>query len=298
MNFDYKELTELVQSKNFWPRLLIMITGIFIMAVTYNIFLLHNNLVIGGTSGLAIIVKDIFDISPALFIFIIELFLLIISFFLLGAKTTGMTIIGSLLFPLFISITSGFCSILADKLVFDSMLIIALISGILFGVGSGLVYKMGYSTGGSDIIMQILNKYLSISSGIALFASNAAIIIVGAFIFGLNKSIYGIIIVVINSILVDKIMLGISNSKVFYISTKKPDEIKGLIKTMKTGYTLLKAEGGYSKQKKDMIMCVINNKDYYMFKNVVEQIDPECFIIITDCYEVYGGKRKETFPFI
>lgn len=298
MNFDYKELTEIVQSKNFWPRLLIMITGIFIMAVTYNIFLLHNNLVIGGTSGLAIIVKDIFDISPALFIFIIELFLLIISFFLLGAKTTGMTIIGSLLFPLFISITSGFCSILADKLVFDSMLIIALISGILFGVGSGLVYKMGYSTGGSDIIMQILNKYLSISSGIALFASNAAIIIVGAFIFGLNKSIYGIIIVVINSILVDKIMLGISNSKVFYISTKKPDEIKGLIKTMKTGYTLLKAEGGYSKQKKDMIMCVINNKDYYMFKNVVEQIDPECFIIITDCYEVYGGKRKETFPFI
>lgn len=298
MNFDYKELTEIVQSKNFWPRLLIMITGIFIMAVTYNIFLLHNNLVIGGTSGLAIIVKDIFDISPALFIFIIELFLLIISFFLLGAKTTGMTIIGSLLFPLFISITTGFCSILADKLVFDSMLIIALISGILFGVGSGLVYKMGYSTGGSDIIMQILNKYLSISSGIALFASNAAIIIVGAFIFGLNKSIYGIIIVVINSILVDKIMLGISNSKVFYISTKKPDEIKGLIKTMKTGYTLLKAEGGYSKQKKDMIMCVINNKDYYMFKNVVEQIDPECFIIITDCYEVYGGKRKETFPFI
>ena len=298
MNFDYKELTEIVQSKNFWPRLLVMIVGIFIMAVTYNIFLLHYNLVIGGTSGLAIIVKDIFEISPALFIFIVELFLLTISFFLLGAKTTGMTIIGSLLFPLFISITTGFCSILAEKLVFDSMLIIALISGILFGIGSGLVYKMGYSTGGSDIIMQILNKYFSISSGVALFVSNVAIIILGAFIFGLNKSIYGIIIVVINSILVDKIILGISNSKVFYISTKKPDEIKGLIKTMKTGYTLLKAEGGYSKQKQDMIMCVINNKDYYMFKNIVEQIDPESFIIITDCYEVYGGKRKETFPFI
>ena len=298
MKFDYKELTDIVQSKNFWPRLLTMIIGVFILAVTYNIFLLHNNLVIGGTSGLAIIIKDLFKISPALFIFIVEVILLILSFFLLGAKTTGMTIVGSLLFPLFISITSSFCSILANKLVFDSMLIIALISGILFGIGSGLVYKMGYSTGGSDIIMQILNKYLSVSSGIALFISNVAIIIIGAFIFGLNKSIYGIIIIVINSVLVDKIMLGISNSKVFYISTKKPDEIKGLIKTLKTGYTLLKAEGGYSKEKKDMIMCVINNKDYYMFKNVVEQIDPECFIVITDCYEVYGGKRKETFPFI
>ena len=181
MNFDYKELTEIVQSKNFWPRLLVMIVGIFIMAVTYNIFLLHYNLVIGGTSGLAIIVKDIFEISPALFIFIVELFLLTISFFLFGAKTTGMTIIGSLLFHLFISITAGFCSILAEKLVFDSMLIIALISGIMFGIGSGLVYKMGYSTGGSDIIMQILNKYFSISSGVALFISNVAIIILGAF---------------------------------------------------------------------------------------------------------------------
>ena len=298
MKFDYKELFEIVQSKNSWPRLLIMIIGVFIMAITYNTFLLHYELVTGGTSGLAIMVKELFNISPALFIFIIEVFLLILSYIFLGAKTTGMTIIGSLLFPLFISITSSPCSIIANSLEFDSMIIIALISGLLFGLGSGLVYKMGYSTGGSDIIMQILNKYMSISSGVALFASNVAIIIAGAFVFGINKAIYGIIIVVINSALVDKIMLGISNSKVFYITTNKPEEIKGLINTMKTGYTLLKAEGGYTKSKRDVIMCVLHTKDYYMFKNVVQQIDPEAFIIITDCYEVYGGKRKEIFPFM
>lgn len=298
MKFDYKELIEIVQSKNFWPRLFIMIIGVFIMATTYNTFLLHYELVTGGTSGLAIIVKNIFDISPALFIFVIELILLIFSFIFLGAKTTGMTIIGSLLFPLFISITSTPCSIIANSLEFDSMIIISLISGILFGLGSGLVYKMGYSTGGSDIIMQILNKYLNISSGVALLASNVAIIIAGAFVFGINKGIYGIIIVVINSALVDKIMLGISNSKVFYITTNKPEEVKGLINTMKTGYTLLKAEGGYTKNKRDVIMCVLHTKDYYMFKNIIQQIDPEAFIIITDCYEVYGGKRKEIFPFL
>lgn len=298
MKFDYKELTEIVQSKNFWPRLLVMIVGIFIMATTYNIFLLHYDLVIGGTSGIAIIVQELFEISPALFIFLAEAVLLIISFILLGAKTTGMTIVGSLLFPLFISITSKPCELIATNVTFDSMLIITLISGLLFGLGSGLVYKMGYSTGGSDIIMQILNKYLNISSGIALFICNVIIIIAGAFVFGINKAIYGIIIIVINSTLVDKIMLGISDSKVFYITTKKPEEIKGLINTMKTGYTLLKAEGGYTKHKTDVIMCVIHTKDYYLFKNVVQQVDPEAFIIITDCYEVYGGKRKEQFPFI
>ena len=298
MKFDYKELIDIVQSKNFWPRLIIMIIGVFIMAITYNTFLLHYEIVTGGTSGLAIIINELFNISPALFIFIVELFLLIFSFILLGTKTTGMTIIGSLLYPLFISITSIPCANIATNLEFDSMLIIALICGLLYGLGSGLVYKMGYSTGGFDIIMQILNKYLSISSGIALFVSNIAIIIMGAFVFGINKAIYGIIIIVINSVIVDKIMLGISNSKVFYITTNKPDEIKGLINTMKTGYTLLKAEGGYTKNKRDVIMCVLNTKYYYMFKNVVQQIDPEAFIIITDCYEVYGGKRKETFPFL
>lgn len=298
MKFDYRELIEIVRSKNFWPRLIIMIIGVFIMAVTYNLFLLHYELVTGGTSGLAIIVTSLFDISPALFIFIVELILLILSFFLLGAKTTGMTIIGSLLFPFFISLTSGFCTTLAPKLNFDSMIIVTLISGLLFGTGSGLVYKTGYSTGGSDILMQILNKYLNISSGISLFISNVFIIIIGAFIFGLNKAVYGIIIIVINSIIVDKILLGISNSKVFYISTKKEAEIKGLLDTLKTGHTIIKAEGGNSKNRNDLIMCVITNKDYYMFKNVVQQVDPDAFIIITDCYEVYGGKRKETFPFI
>lgn len=298
MKFDYKELAEIVRSKNFWPRLLIMVIGVFIMAITYNLFLLHYELVTGGTSGLAIIITDLFEISPALFIFIAELFLLVLSFFLLGAKTTGMTIIGALLFPFFISLTSNFCADLTPKLNFDSMIIVTLISGILFGIGSGLVYKMGYSTGGSDILMQIINKYLHISSGVSLFLSNVFIIILGAFIFGLSKAIYGIIIIVINSIIVDKILLGISTSKVFYISTKKQEEIKGLLETLKTGHTIIKAEGGNSKSRTDLIMCVINNRDYYMFKNVVQQVDPEAFIIITDCYEVYGGKRKETFPFI
>lgn len=298
MKFDYKELIDEVSSKNFWSRLFIMVVGVFILAVTYNTLLLHYDLVTGGTSGLAIIVKELFNINPALFIFGVEIILLIFSFLLLGTKQTGMTIIGSLLYPLFISITSATCENIANSIVFDSNMIIALISGLLVGVGSGMVYKTGYSTGGGDIIMQIMNKYLKISTGTAAFIINFIVIALGAFIFGLNKAIYGTIIIIINSVLVDKIMIGISDSKMFYISTKKPDEIKGLINTMKTGYTMIKAEGGYTKAKKDLIMCVIHTKDYYMFKNIVQQIDPEAFFIITDCYEVYGGKRKENFPFM
>ena len=298
MKFDYKALVDEVRSKNFWPRLLIMVIGVFILAVTYNLFFLKYNLVTGGTSGLAIIINHLFDIDPALFIFIVEIFLLILSFILLGAKQTGMTILGSLLFPFFISLTSNVCTEIANSITYDSYIIISLISGVLFGTGSGLVYKMGYSTGGADIVMQILNKYLKISTGVASFITSIAVVVPGAFVFGINKAIYGIIIIIIISVLVDKIMLGISNSKMFYIRTKKLEEVQEFIKEMNTGYTTIKADGAYSKKKYDMIMCVLPTKDYYMFKNVIQKIDPEAFFIITDCYEVYGGQRKEIFPFI
>ena len=298
MKFDYKALVDEVRSKNFWPRLLIMVIGVFILAVTYNLFFLKYNLVTGGTSGLAIIINHLFDINPALFIFIVEIFLLVLSFILLGAKQTGMTILGSLLFPFFISLTSNVCTEIANSIAYDSYIIISLISGVLFGTGSGLVYKMGYSTGGADIVMQILNKYLKISTGVASFITSIVVVVPGTFVFGINKAIYGIIIIVIVSILVDKIMLGISNSKMFYIRTKKLEEVQEFIKEMNTGYTTIKADGAYSKKKYDMIMCVLPTRDYYMFKNVIQKIDPEAFFIITDCYEVYGGQRKEIFPFI
>lgn len=298
MKFDYKELIDEVHSKNFWPRLLIMIFGVFLLAITYNMFFLEYDLVTGGTSGLAIIINHLFDIDPALFIFIIEIFLLILSFILLGTKRTGMTILGSLLFPFFISLTSNICSFIADKVIYDSYIIITLVSGLLFGIGSGLVYKMGYSTGGADIVMQILNKYMKISTGTASFITSIAVVVPGAFVFGINKAIYGTIIIVIISILVDKIMLGISNSKMFYIRTKKVEEVQDFIKEMNTGYTIIKADGAYSKKKYDMIMCVLPTRDYYMFKNVIQKIDPDAFFIITDCYEVYGGQRKEINPFI
>ena len=146
--------------------------------------------------------------------------------------------------------------------------------------------------------MQILNKYLKISTGVASFITSIVVVVPGAFVFGINKAIYGIIIIIIISVLVDKIMLGISNSKMFYIRTKKLEEVQEFIKEMNTGYTTIKADGAYSKKKYDMIMCVLPTRDYYMFKNVIQKIDPEAFFIITDCYEVYGGQRKEIFPFI
>lgn len=297
MKFDYKSIIDEVSSKNFWPRTIIVILSILLLAINYNMFLLHNDLVIGGTSGLATIIYSITGLEPAIFIFCFNIIFIIISFIFLGPKNTGLTIIGSLLYPLFVSITSTPCEYIANKLVFDNFILVVIISGFLFGIANGFIYKTGFSTGGADIAIQIVNKYFKIPTGIASFIINSIVIAAGGVIFGISKAIYAIIVIIINSILVDKIMLGISDSKMFYIHTKKPEAVKEFINKINSGYTIMHTEGGYTNEENNLIMCVVSTKDYYMFKNVVTEIDPQAFFIISDCYEVYGGRRKEKFPF-
>ncbi len=94
-------------------------------------------------------------------------------------------------------------------------------------------------------------------------------------------------------------MLGISSSKMFYIQTDKIDEVKRFItEEMHTGYTIMNTDNGNKDKRKNIIMCVLSTRDYFMVKNVIRTIDPDSFFIISDCYEVYGGHRKEQFPFI
>lgn len=297
MKFDYKQIIDEVFSRNFWPRLLVTIIGSFVLAVNYNLFLLHNDLVIGGTSGIAIILHDAFNIDSATFLMIVNITFLILSFIFLGPRNTGLTIVGSLLYPMFVSLTSGVCDYLATKIVFHEFILIALVSGCLFGTANGFIYKAGFTTGGSDIIIQIIHKYLKIPTGVASFSFNILVILSGAMTFGIEKAVYAVIVIIINSILIDKIMLGISDSKMFYIVTKKPEQVKDFISEMHTGYTIMRTDGGYTNKANDIIMCVISTKQYYMFKNVIEEIDPQAFFIISDCYEVYGGHREVKNPF-
>jgi uncharacterized membrane-anchored protein YitT (DUF2179 family) len=149
-----------------------------------------------------------------------------------------------------------------------------------------------------DILIEIMSKHMKMPRGTASFICNFVVIFSGGFFFGLSKTVYAVIIIVINSYLVDKIMIGISDSKMFHIHTDKINEVIDAIKDLETGYTLLKTEGGYTKARRNIVMVVVPTTQYFMFKGLITKIDPEAFIIISDCYEVYGGQRKEQFPFI
>ena len=273
--------------------------GVFLYALCFNTFLIPNDLVVSGFSGVAIVTQKLFGWNNQIFIYVTNFVLLGLSFIFLNWKTTKKNIVGSIMFPLMITITNPIANFLNDKLIGDDFIIILLFSIILYGISSGLIYRSGFSTGGSDIIMQIINKYIKVGESKAMIVANSLIILLGMIVFGFDKGVYSFIILITSTYFIDKIMFGISDSKVFYIYTKKVRKIKKLIlEDFKTGLTIIPSRGGYSKKRGHMIMCVVGNQDYYNFKERILEIDPNAFIIINKCYEVNGGVKRSSFHFI
>ena len=278
---------------------ILFVVGVFLYALCFNLFLIPNDLVVSGFSGVAIVVPKLFGWPASTFIYITNAILLVVSFIFLGWKLTKRNIAGSIMYPLMITVSEPIANFWDNYIIGDDFYLVLLFAIILYGVSSGLIYRTGFSTGGSDIIMQILNKYLNISESKAMIVANSLIIIIGMIVFGFNKGVYSFIILICSTYFIDKIMFGLSDSKVFYIYTKKLRKIKKLIlDDFQTGFTSIPSRGGYSQKRGFMIMCVVSNRDYYLFKQKILEIDPQAFIIINSCYEVNGGVKRRTLPFL
>ena len=267
-------------------RYLTLIVGLFLYAFAYNLFLKTNNLVTGDVDGIATIFKS--TINPNLLIAILCILLLIISFPLLGVKTSMGSVIGTILFPIFVILTSNVADII--KIDSSDLLLIAIVAGVIRGVGYGLTFKMGFTTGGTDILNQIVAKYFKMSVGNAMIIVDGSIVVIGGFVYGWTNMLYALIVLYILSVITDKIMLGISKSKAFYIITSEEDKVKDYImNTLNHGVTIFPVKGGYTKEREKMLMCVIPTREYYKLKEGISKIDGEAFFVITDAYEVRGG---------
>lgn len=267
-------------------RYLTLIVGLFLYAFAYNLFLKTNNLVTVDVDGIATIFKS--TINPNLLIAILCILLLIISFPLLGVKTSMGSVIGTILFPIFVILTSNVADII--KIDSSDLLLIAIVAGVIRGIGYGLTFKMGFTTGGTDILNQIVAKYFKMSVGNAMIIVDGSIVVIGGFVYGWTNMLYALIVLYILSVITDKIMLGISKSKAFYIITSEEDKVKDYImNTLNHGVTIFPVKGGYTKEREKMLMCVIPTREYYKLKEGISKIDGEAFFVITDAYEVRGG---------
>ena len=266
-----------------------LVLGVIILALAFNIFILPNNFVYGGVSGVSIIAKELFGLDPSIVILVLSLLLLVISYFTLGKEKTAASILGSILFPIATKLTSN-VGLFLD---FDpsQQLLSAIFGGVVAGLGAGLIYKAGFTSGGTDIIEQIMSKYFKMSMGKAIIICDGLILISGTFIFGINNFMYAIIVLYLISMIADRVLLGISDSKAFYIVTENEKEVKAFIlDKLSHGVTIFEARGGYENKKQKVLFCVIPTKEYFKLKEGIAMIDSKAFFVVTDAYEVYGGE--------
>lgn len=264
------------------------IIGCFLVALAFNLFMSPNNLVAGGVSGFSLILKHFFGLNPSTIISVANVFLIILSFLVLGKEKTKATILGSILFPIFVSLTEHLSTYISFKE--SEMILIAVFGGVLQGIGAGLIFRAGYSTGGTDILNMIVSKIFKISLGNSMFFTDGTIIVIGAFVFGFNHLMYSLIILYLISTLTDKVVLGISDSKAFYIITSKEKEVKDfVINELKHGVTEFNAKGGFNSENQTVLMSVVPTREYYKLKEGIHNIDKNAFFVAMDSYEVKGG---------
>ena len=265
------------------------VIGCLFVALAFNLFMSPNNLVAGGVSGFSLILKYFFGLNPSLIISISNIILIILSFIVLGKEKTKTTILGSILFPLFVSMTEHLSTYISFKE--SELLLVAIFGGVLQGIGAGLIFKAGYSTGGTDILNMIVSKIFKMSLGNSMFFTDGLIIVAGAFVFGFNNLMYSLIILYIIATMTDKVVLGISDSKAFYIITEEEKRVKEfVIKELHHGVTEFSAKGGYNNKKQTVLMSVVPTREYYKLKEGIHGIDKNAFFVVTDSYEVKGGE--------
>ena len=282
------ELALRLKNGNKMERCAIFIWGVLIYAISFSIFFSPRNIITGGSGGLSLILRDVFGIDTSITVFVFSFLLLIVGYFLLGKENTIKTVIGVIILPIFMEFADIF------RCIFDvsefPLFLVVFFGGVVMGVGNGMIIRSGYSVGGFQTLYQILYKYFGLSIGNSTLFLNGILIFVSIFFFDLSSAMYAIVGLYVSSVVTDKIMLETSVSKTFYIITDKDKEIKQYImENLSCGVTSMEARGGYSNEKKKVLMCAVPTRQYYQLKEVIQLIDKDVFFLITDTYEIYGG---------
>lgn len=269
-------------------RYLTMFLSLLISAILFNLLILKANIVCGGVNGIAIIINHIYKIKPSIIIFIISVLLLIFSLFFLGLKRTSGTIVATITYPILVEVTSYLTQYV--KIDISDLFLISIFIGVIGGLSNGLMYKTGFSNGGLPIISQILYEKLKLPISKTSFFINGIIVLIGGIYFGWNMVMYAIIILYINSLMIDKVMLETSNNKAFYIITKKQEEIKEyIINGLNHSVTIFNVEGGFEERKNKVLLTVIPTREYFLLTEGIKELDQDAFFLVCDAYEVRGG---------
>lgn len=269
-----------------------IILGIILMNLGFYFFLLPTDLVTGGVSGIAVILNT-FGISPSLSILLMN-----IAFSILGLLTMGKTfffkvILGSLASPLVIFILE-FLNIdqmlILNQLTETRLLVSSLLGALGVGFGLGIVFRNGGTTGGIDILQNIMHKKYHLSYNVAFVLTDGVIVLIGLIFFkNIENFLFSVGVVILSGIIIDNVSILGRAGQTLFIVTEKENEVKlAIFKELDRGTTVIDAKGGYSGKNKKLVICVTSKRELNLVRTVVDKADPDAFTFIAQTKEAIG----------
>ncbi|MCI8764719.1 MAG: YitT family protein [Lachnospiraceae bacterium] len=266
--------------------LMLVVAGNLLYAMTVKLFLLPAGLVTGGTTGIALAIHQALGIPVSLFVLIFNVLMLVIGYFLLGRTFAITTIISTFTYPAALELWD---QLLGDWVVTQDILLCTLFSGLGIGLSLGIVIRAGASTGGMDIPPLVLNRYFRIPVSLSLYVFDFCILLAQAFWSTPEKLLYGIVLVMTYTIVLDKLMLmGTARTEVKVV-TRYPQQVRdAILQKLDRGVTLFYGEGGYLHQETQVVFSIISNRELPQAEKLIRSIDPESFMVVSRVSEVRG----------
>ena len=264
--------------------------GILLVAISVVYFFEPNNIAAGGITGLAIVINHYIPfISIGPLVLMMDAVLFVIALIVLGAKFGAKTIYSSVLLSVSMWLMQTFIPI---NITNDLML--ATIFGTLISAGGmAIVFNANASTGGTDIIAKILNKFFHIEIGKSLLMVDFLVTLLGAITFGINMGLYGLLSVIINGVVIDNIIAGFkTKSEITIISDKNKDISKFILNDLERGCTFIKGVGGFTGKDTALLYTVLDRSEFIKLKNKIREIDKNAFITVGEVHEVMGEGFK------
>jgi len=283
----FSRLTETYPKLSILMDYLLVLIGAAIIAISFNVFLLPNQVASGGVSGISTILKAVFGWEPAYVQWAFNIPLFIAGIIFLGKQFGAKTFVGTAFLPFVVFLTKHWEPWTLNPLLG------ALFGGMGVGLGLGIVFRGKASTGGTDLAAQILHKYTGFTLGRCVVFFDGLIVLTAAVVFDIEKALYALIGLYVTSKTIDFIQVGFGRSKMAMIITSKQEEVRtGILHKIDRGVTKLSAYGGFTEHERPVLMCVVDQTEFTKLKQLVKTIDPSAFVVVMDAAEVLGEGFK------
>ena len=279
-------MTQLTHKQQQLFNALSIVVGNAMYALTVVLFLMPSGLITGGATGIALAFNKVTGLPVSAVLFVVNVVMLLLGWWVLGSRFALNTMASTVLSPFFMALWER---LLGNLVLTDDLVLNTVFAGFGIGISLGITIRAGASTGGMDIPPLVLNKWFHLPVSATMMVFDLIILAVQAAFSPLQQCLYGIVMVIVYTVVLDKVLLfGTTRTEVKIISQHADDIREAIFTQLDRGVTVLHGEGGYSHEPEQVLLSIVSNRQLPKLEKLAHAIDPTCFMIVSHVTEVSG----------